>query len=158
MTKKLALIFTILLVAGCCVCKKVQPSTNTFTTIHVVDSIAWHDSTIYHTLYKEYYNDYTSLLDTLKLETSYSQFKAYVDSTAKLLKGEAKNKEIQIPEKIKWKEKIVYKDTTIIKEVPVPYEVTKEITRIPKSYWIFLGFSVLCLIYFGVKIYLKFKI
>lgn len=156
--KKLILILTFLLVASCSICKKVTPPTSTTTTINVKDSIAWHDSTIYHNLYKEYYNDYSSLLDTLKMGTTYSEFKAYVDTTAKLLKGEAKNKSIQIPEKIKWKEKIVYKDTTIIKEIPVEKEVIKEVTHIPATYWVFMGFSILCLVYFGLKLYLKFKI
>ena len=159
MMKKFAIISTLFILVGCGVCRKHLPTgTDTTTVINVKDSIAWHDSTIYHNLYKEYYNDYAALLDTLNMETTYSEFKAYVDSSAKLLKGEAKNKNIQIPEKIKWKEKIVYKDTTIIKEIPIEKEVIKEVTHIPATYWVFMGLSILCLVYFGFKLYSKFKI
>ena len=157
MKKALIYLALIIGISACCASRKVPTQTNTETHIHIVDSIAWHDSTVYHNIYKEYYNDYTSLLDTLNLETSYSEFKSYIDTSARLLKGEAKNKEIDIPVQIKWKEKIVYKDSIQTKEIPVPVEVTKEITKYPKSYWWFMGFTLLTGIYFALKVYLKLK-
>lgn len=157
--KKLLIFLSILLgISACCICKKIPQQTNTNTKTHVVDSIAWHDSTIYHNVYKEYYNDYTGLLDTLEMETTYSQFRAYVDTTAKLIKGKAENKKVDIPVQIKWKEKIVYKDSIREVEKPVPYEVTKEVTKYPKSYWWFAGFTLLAGIYLALKVYLKVKL
>ena len=87
--KKGLMILIPLIITACGICKHNIPPATDNTTVHVVDSIAWHDSTVYHHIYKEHYNDYKSLLDTLSLETFYSEFRAYVDTTDKLLKGEA---------------------------------------------------------------------
>ena len=157
--KKLALFFAIVLMVGACaVCKPNIPPAENNTTVHVIDSIAWHDSTVYHIVPKEIYNDYTSLLDTLRLSTSYSSFESYIDTTYKTLKGSARNTVDKVPVQIKWKEKIIYKDSIQYVKEPYPVEVVKEVTKYPKSYWWFMGFSILALIYIGIKIYLKFKI
>ena len=108
--KALIIFFAAIGITSCCASKKLLTHTETVTIYNKVDSITYHDSTIYHTLYKEYYKDYADLLDTLKLETSYSEFKSYIDTTAKVLKGSATNKTKDIPVEIKWKEKIVYRD------------------------------------------------
>ena len=158
--KKFLLGLLLFIITACGICKhnnNIPPARDT-TMVHVVDSVAWHDSTVYHHIYKEHYNDYASLLDTLSLETFYSEFRAYVDTTNKLLKGEAKNKEGVAPVDIKWKEKIVYKDSIRTIDRPYPVEVTKEVTKYPKSYWWFLGFTLLTGIYFGLKVYLKVKL
>jgi hypothetical protein len=143
---------------SCGVSKPTLPLATDTTIVNIVDSIAWHDSTVFHHVYKEIYNDYANLLDTLNISTSYSDFSAWVDTTQNVLKGKAENKDIDIPVKTKWKEKIVYKDSIQIKEVPYPVEVIKEVTKYPSTYWWFMGFTVLTLIYFGRKLYLKFKI
>lgn len=156
--KRFLTILILFIITACGICKhNIPPATDT-TLVHVVDSVAWHDSTVYHHIYKEHYNDYKSLLDTLSLETFYSEFRAYIDTTNKLLKGEAQNKEGVAPVQVKWKEKIVYKDSIQTKEVPYPVEVIKEVTKYPKSYWWFLGFTLLAGIYFGLKVYLKVKL
>lgn len=157
---KKVLIFILLAIGliGCSITKPTLPPATNQTIIHHIDSITYHDSTIYHTVYKEIYKDYTKLLDTLYLETTYSKFKTYVDTSSNILKGEAANKTIDIPVKIKWKEKTVYKDSIQVKEVPYPVEVSKEVTKYPATYWWFMGFTILVLIYFGIKLYLKFKI
>ena len=154
----LILLSAILLIIGACgVCKpNVPPATDT-TVVHVIDSIAWHDSTVYYMVPKEVYNDYTSLLDTLRLSTSYSAFESYVDTTNKTLKGSAKNTVDRLPVQIKWKEKIVYKDSIKIEEKPYPVEVVKEVTKYPTTYWWFMGISILALLYIILKLYLKFK-
>lgn len=152
--KKLYLILLCALVVGCSTQKHIIIETQTIT--NYVDSTIWHDSTIFTPIPVEVYNDYTSMLDTLDLETSLAKARAYLDTTDKKLKGSIENKKDSIKTQIKWKEKIVYRDSTIIKEVPV--EVIKEVTHIPNSYWWFLGFSILCVVYFGIKIYLKLKI
>lgn len=153
--KKVIILSVILLVAACGICKN-QHKPSEQTIVHYVDSTIYHDSTVYHTLYKERYNDFTSLLDTLRLSTTYSNFSSWVDTTNNVLKGTAENKDIDVPVEIKWKEKIEYRDSIQVKEVPV--EVVKEVTKYPTSYWWFLGISILAIIYIGIKIYLKFKV
>lgn len=155
--KALIIFFAAIGIASCCASKKLPTHTETVTIYNKVDSIAYHDSTIYHTLYKEYYKDYADLLDTLRLETSYSEFESYIDTTAKVLKGSATNKIKDVAVKIKWKEKIVYRDSIITKTKEIPVEVPVEVTKYPKSYWWFLGFTVLALIYVILKLILRFK-
>lgn len=151
--KKLIPILLCALLVGCGTQKHVVIETQTVT--NYIDSIAWHDSTIFTVVPVEVYKDYTGMLDTLNLETSTAKAQAFLDTTDKVLKGTIENKNTPIPTKIKWKEKIVYRDSVVTKEVPV--EVVKEVTHIPGSYWWFLGFSILCVIYFGVRIYFKLK-
>ena len=127
--RKLVTILLSLLLVGCSTIKYIP--THEETIIHQVDSIAWHDSTVFHHIYHEHYKDYTGPKDTLNLETAYSRFKAWNDSTSNTLKGEAINKADSIPVKTKWKEKIVYKDSLVTKEIPVPVEVVKEVKYIP---------------------------
>ena len=58
---------------------------------------------------------------------------------------------------IKWKERIVYRDSIEKVEVPVPVEVTKEVTKYPKTYWWFMGFTILTALYVALKIYMRIK-
>ena len=105
---------------------------------------------------KERYVDVVKPLDTLKLETSYAKAEAYLDTANVVLRGSIENKpDVPVKIQIKWKEKIVYRDSIVTKEIPV--EVTKEVTKYPKTYWWFMGFSILALVYLGLKLYLKFK-
>jgi len=154
--KKLALI-PLLLLTACGVTHNVPPETE-YTIIHYIDSIAWHDSTIIYYLTKERYVDITKPLDTLNLETSYAKAEAYLDTSMNVLRGSIENKDVSLETTIKWKEKILYKDSIQVKEIPYPVEVTKEITKYPKTYWWLLAFSILSVVYFGVKTYLKFKL
>ena len=156
--KKFLLGLLLCIATACGICRHYTPKETEITKVHVIDSVAWHDSTVYHHIYKEHYNDYKSLLDTLSLETFYSEFRAYIDTTNKLLKGEAQNKEGVAPVDIRWKEKIVYKDSIQTKEIPVPIEITKEVTKYPKSYWWLLGFTLISLAYIALKIYFKVKL
>lgn len=125
------------------------------TEIHYVDSTRWHDSTIYYTIPVEKYKDYASLLDTLKLETSLAEAQAYVDTTSNTLKGSIENKQNSIKTVIKWKERLIQKDSLIYKEVPV--EVVKEVTKYPKSYWWFMGISILAALWLALKLFIKIK-
>lgn len=154
MKKILYLAVLLLLAFGCGVTKKTIQIEHV-TETHYIDSTRWHDSTIYYVVPVERYRDYTSLLDTLKLETSLAKAEAYVDTTNNTLKGSIENKKDSIKTVIKWKEKIVQKDSLVYKEVPV--EVEKEVTKYPKSYWWFMGFTLLTGIYFGLKVFLKVK-
>ena len=145
------LIFVSSILVNCGICKPTIPPSTDTTVTHVIDSVAWHDSTIYHTVYKEIYNDYTDLLDTLRLSTTYSEFESYIDTTKNILKGSAKNKDIDIPVQIKWKEKIVYKDSVKIVEKPYPVEVEKIVYRhtfFDKLCWLI---SLLLIVYIGFR-------
>lgn len=128
------------------------------TIIHVIDSIAWHDSTVISYLTKERYVDVVNDYDTLNLETSYAKATAYVDTTHRTLKGTIENKpDVPVKTQIKWKEKIVYKDSIRIVEKEVPVEVIKEVKVYPKTYWLFMAISIAALAYIILKVYLKFK-
>ena len=154
--KKLIVPLLIILIAACGPTKHLPPKDTTI--IHYVDSIAWHDSTIITYLEKERYIDMVKPLDTLNLETSYAKATAYLDTSYRALRGSIENKPASVETVIKWKEKIVYRDSLITKEIPVEVITTKEVKHIPVTYWWLLGFSILCLLYFCVKIYLKFKV
>lgn len=153
--KKLAIISTLLLLAiSCGTVKPLPPATNNTTVkdstvIHIVDSV--------RVIPKEVIKDVVPQYDTLIMETSMAKSVSYVDTTTHTLKGTLNNKK-GITEKIVYKDKLVYRDSIQIKEKPYPVEVVKEVTKYPKSYWWFLAYTVLSLIYFGVKIYLKFAI
>lgn len=153
MKKLLTILFSLLLVS--CGTVKYIP-THEETIIHKVDSIAWHDSTIYHHIYNEHYKDYTGPEDTLYLETNYSRFRAWNDTTSNTLKGEAENKKDSIPTKIKWKERIVTRDSLVYVEKPYPVEITKEVKHIPGFCKFTIIWFVLSIIYIGIKVYLKF--
>ena len=154
MKKILYLTVLLLLTFGCGVTKKTIQIDHV-TETHYVDSTRWHDSTIYYIVPIERYRDYTSLLDTLKLETSLAKAEAYVDTTNNTLKGSIENKKDSIKTVIKWKERIIQKDSLVYKEVPV--EVEKEVTKYPKSYWWFMGFTILAALYVALKVYMKIK-
>jgi len=154
MRKLLYLTVLLLLTFGCCVTKKTI-QIDRITETHYVDSTRWRDSTIYYIVPIERYRDYTSLLDTLKLETSLAKAEAYVDTTNNTLKGSIENKKDSIKTVIKWKERIVQKDSLVYKEVPV--EVEKEVVKYPKSYWWFMGFTILAALYVALKIYMRIK-
>ena len=155
MRKILYLAVLLSLVIGCGVTKRTVVVDH-ITETHYIDSTRWHDSTIYYTIPVERYRDYASLLDTLKLETTYAKAEAYLDTANTVLRGTIENKsDAPVKTQIKWKEKIVYRDSTVIKEVPV--EVTKEVIKYPKTYWWFMAMSIAALVYIILKVYLKFK-
>lgn len=154
MKKILPILIAVLLIFGCGTARKttiIEHKTET----HYIDSTRWHDSTIYYTIPIERYRDYASLLDTLRLETSLARSEAYIDTTNNTLKGSIENKRDSLKTVIKWKEHIVYKDSLVYQEVPV--EVVKEVTKYPKSYWYLLGATILTVLYFALKVYLKLK-
>lgn len=143
---------------SCTVLKPVVVRDSTVVSYNYIDSVRFVDSTVYHHLYKEVYNDYADMLDTLNLEDTYSKAKAYIDTTNKLLKGSIATKDVDIPVQIKWKEKIVYKDSIVYQkeEIPVTVEVVK--TKHPKYEWILWVWSILSLLGLAAFIYLKFFI
>lgn len=155
--KKFAIISAFLLLVSSCGLYHQLPPTTDQTVVHYVDSIAWHDSTVVTYLTKERYIDIVNPLDTLNLETTYAKAQAYLDTASITLKGTIENKDtVPVVTKIKWKEKIVYRDSIEIKEIPYEVVRTVEVKKFPVTYWIFLGFTILTLVFIGFKIYLKF--
>ena len=92
--------------------------------------VAIHDTTTLHktdTLVKvpEFkLSDYAGLLDTVELRTSVAYSRAWVDTSALLIKSTLEQTGT-IPVQIVEKERTVYKDSITTKEVPVPVEVPK---------------------------------
>lgn len=149
---------SVLLVASCSIFKPVVLKDSTVVNYHYVDSINYIDSTILVPIYKEYYRDYSDLLDTLNLETSLAQAKAYVDTTDKKLKGEIQNKDTQIPYKTKYKEKISYKDSLVYIRQDVPVYVEKIKKVVPSWCWWLLGIDIALLLVAVIFLLKKLKI
>lgn len=144
----------LLSLGGCGTIKKVEIEHRIET--HYVDSTIYHLDTVKVEVPREVYRDYTSLLDTLHMETSVASSWAAVDTTNMVLRGELKNKPIQLEKEILWKEKIVYKDSLVYQEVPIPVEVEKKVT--PRWAWFTLGVSVLSILSIILLILKKLKL
>lgn len=154
--KKLALFLTIVLaIAGCGLFKHTPPAYNDHTEVHYKDSIRWHDSTVFKEIPVEKIVNIVPVGDSSHLETSLAISDAWADTMG--LHHTLNNKEGSIPVKVQWRDRIIYKDSIQIKEKPVPYEVVKEKEIIPKSYWYFLGFTILVVAYWIVRIILKIR-
>ena len=150
----LAALFLIFLVG----CKQQQTIIKEETVTRYVDSTIWHTDTSYYQLPIEVYSDYTGLLDTLRLENTYSYAWSAVDTNKMILIGELKSKNVKVPVEYKWKERIIYQDTTIFKEKEIPVPVEKEVVKTKYPWWslVCLCWTLICLVYVGFKIYLKF--
>lgn len=145
----------------CCLfwtgCKTTQTIIKEETVTRYVDSTIWHTDTTYFQVPVEVYADYTSLLDTLSLETNYAIAWSAVDTNNMLLVGEIRNKDIKIPIKYLWKERLIINDTTIYQEKEVPVEVEVIKTKTPTWAWWTLFICIGLLVYVGVRLYLRFK-
>jgi hypothetical protein len=122
--------------------------------VTVRDSVYLRDTTVQYKVEKEYVKDYTGLLDTLRMETSYAASTAYVDTTRGTLVGEIKNKENVINVPVQVKEKVTVRDSIVYKEVPVEVEkIVKTHYPYEKWLWIWLVFSLLGL---GLFVYFRY--
>lgn len=155
--RHLTAILAVLTISACSTIKYIP--TNTDTEVHYKDSLVinYKDSLITIPVYKEVYRDYTNLLDTLVLSTSYAESKAYVDTTYNILKGEIRNTKdsIKYVTKIKYVDRVQYKDSIVVKEVPVEVEVIKYKT--PRWAWWTLSFTLIFILLLGLRLYFKFK-
>lgn len=138
------------LAASCSVIKEV-PVVHT-EYVHTIDSVYVKDTTIQYRIEKEYIRDYTGLLDTLMLETTYSKFVAFVDTSSAKLSGTAKNKEKLIDIPMSVKEKVVVRDSVVYKEVPVKVEVP---VRYTPRIWKILGWIGILSLVAGVLFILR---
>ena len=152
--KKISAILSILIFLSSCSCFKNVPREEIHymqkdsTILKIVDSVKY--------IPVERYVDIVRSYDTLKLETSLASSTAYVDTTTHTLKGKIENKK-GVEKCVKIVEKYVEKCDTIFVKVPVTVEVEKPVKYIPKFFWYLLGFVVLVILVYAVKIYLKFR-
>lgn len=150
-SKYLVILSTALLTS--CGCLHHLPPAENNVTVKDSVRIEIKDSTVLH--YKTVNRDYTGLLDTLKISGEHSHMTAFADTTNFTIKGELQ--EDPFEEKIKYVDRIQFRDSIKVEKIPYPVEVVKEKKYIPKFFWGTLVFSVLVLLLFGVKIYLKIK-
>lgn len=139
-------LFLLVFFAGC----KVQyvPVEHT-EYVTVRDSVYLRDTTIQYRIEKEYVRDFTGLLDTLDMETSYASARAWVDTSKAMLSGEIKNKENVINIPVQVKEKVTVRDSIVYQDRPVPVEVEKVVhPGYEKWLWGWLVFSLLGLALF----------
>lgn len=122
-------VFIAVVFTSCTTVKYIPVKETEYITIK--DSVYFRDTTIQYQIEKEYVRDYTGMLDTLRLETKYSEFEAHLDTLSNKLSGSARNKELSIPVQASLKEKVQYRDSIVYKEIPTPYEVEKPVKFVP---------------------------
>lgn len=131
-----------------------------YVPVKETEYVAVHDTTVLHrtdTLVQvpEFHlSDYAGLSDTLVLQASNSEARAWVDSNAMVLKGTLVQ-DGKIPVQIVEKERVVYRDSIITKDVPVPVEVVKTVhPRYEAWLWAYALFTLLA---FAAFAYCKFR-
>ena len=140
--KKILAFLILIMFIGCK--STVYVPTESKTEIRYHDTTIYHNDTIHISINKEAYNYYTSLLDTLYMETQYAYSTAYIDTTHKLLNGHICNKEVDIPVVYKWKDRYVTNDSIVYNETQIPVYVEKEVKHVPV--WTFFGWIGLVLV------------
>lgn len=132
--------------------------TETKIVYNYIDStiVSYKDSIIFIEIPVERIVDVVAQYDTSKLETTVAKSTAYVDTTTHTLKHSLTNKDTVVKKevKIEYVDRIVYKDSVIVEHVPVEVPVEKIVY--PKVFWWLLGWAILCLLFFVLKIYKKF--
>ena len=121
--------------------------------VHTIDSVYFRDTTIQFRIEKEYVRDYTGMLDTLDLETSYASARAWVDTSRATLSGEIRNKENVIDIPVSVKEKVTVRDSIVYQDKPVPVEVEKVVH--PKYEWGLWTWGIVALLLLGFLLYRK---
>ena len=152
-------------IIGCGSLKQVPINNNTEIiyrdSLILRDSTRYIDSVIYVQIPREKVMEIISQIDTSYLETTVAKSVAYVDTNLLMIVHSLENRDTVLQEKIVYKDryitetKTVYKDSIQIKEIPVEVEVEK--IKYPKTYWYLLGFFIVVVGIFIVRLYLKFK-
>ena len=141
-----------LLLLGCSTIKYVPVKTIEYVTVKETETVR--DTLVQFKVEKEYVRDYTGMLDTLDMETSYATAKAWVDTSRNILAGEIKNKEKMVDVPVQVKEKAAVRDSIVYKDVPVPVEVEKVVHPGYEKYlW---GLVILSLLALSFWLYTKF--
>ena len=156
--KKITTCLLIAVLFSACSPKIVYVPTNTDTHIEYRDSVIYKVDTLRIPVPVETIKEVVPPMDTLKMETSVAQAKAWIDTVTITLKGEMNNKKTELSQpQVVYKEKTVYRDSLITKEIPVPVEVEKKVPFVPFP-WKFLSvIGVLAIAYLTFKLLFKFK-
>ena len=154
MRKILSIMSIFLLIASCGVTRPQTPGSS--TEVKVRDSVVVHTVDSVVIIPVERVVDIVAQYDTLRMETSKAKAEAYVDTTLHILRGNIENK-TGVEYKYIYQDKLVYKDSIKVEYEPVPYEVAKVETKIPKIFWWLLALTILLVGYEVVRIYLKIK-
>lgn len=146
--KNKILILLLIILSSCGVQRKVVVENRIEYTY--LDSLRIRDSVV--VIPKERIVDIVPVYDTLVLETSKAEAKAYVDTSLHVLKGQIQNK-TGIEYKYVEKEKTVYRDSLVIKEIPVEVEkVIKTHYPYEKFLWMYV---IITLGLFGLWLWRK---
>ena len=138
---KILTVLTVGMVVACGILHKPTPQPSTNVQVVVKDSTVIRDSLRVVDLPVERIVDMVAVYDTLELETSLAKSRAWVDTNRHMLVGDIENKN-QAKIKVEYRDRIIYRDSIYTKEVPVPYEVVKEVTKYPTLFWILLAFAI----------------
>lgn len=154
--KRIFYIICLLILVSCGSGKYIP--TETKIIYNYIDStiVSYKDSIIFIEIPVERIIDVVAQYDTSKLETTVAKSTAYVDTTTHTLKHSLINKDTVVKKEVKveYVDRIVYKDSVIIEHVPVEVPVDKIVY--PKIFWWLLGWAIICLLFFALKIYKKF--
>ena len=156
--KKITTCLLIAVLFSACSPKIVYVPTNTDTHIEYRDSVIYRVDTLKIPVPVETIKEVVPPMDSLKMETSVAEAKAWIDTSTNTLKGEMKNKKTELSQpQVVYKEKTVYRDSLITKEIPVPVEVEKKVPFVPFP-WKFLSvIGVLAIAYLTFKLIFKLK-
>lgn len=150
MNKLITILLSILLCISCGVTKPTVPIE---TIYNYRDSVIVRVDSVKVDVPVERYVDIVNYTDTLTLETSVAKAIAYADTTTRTLKGEIKNKPVQLKKEIVYQDRVIEKE--VYKDKPVYVEVEKIKTKHPFYEPILWLFSLLSIIYIAIKIYGK---
>ena len=112
-------------------CRTQQIPVESITEVRYVDSVVLKDSVV--VIPTERIVDIVPWYDTLRMATSISESKAWVDTANHTIKGELKNKQGKLVE-IKYVDRVVKRDSIVEKEVPV-YVKGDTVERIKRPWW-----------------------
>ena len=143
MRKMIALALGLMMIG----CKTIYVPIERTEYVSVRDSIYLRDTVIQYKIKKEYVRDYTNLLDTLDMETSFASARAWVDTSKNVLAGEIKNKDKTVDVPVQVKERVVVRDSIVYQDKPVPVEVVKEVhPKYELGLWCYLVFSLIVMV------------
>ena len=136
-------------------CRTQEIPVESITEVRYVDSVVLKDSVV--VIPTERIVDIVPWYDTLRMATSISESKAWVDTANHTIKGELKNKQGKLVE-IKYVDRVVKRDSIVEKEVPV-YVKGDTVERIKRPWWawVCLTWTVVTLCSISFVIFKKIK-
>ena len=113
-----------------------------YVPVETVKEVAVHDTTYVRadTVRVEvpvfHEKEVVPIMDTLFMESSLAEVRAWADTSTRTLKGTLDHKKAALEKEIIVKERVVYRDSVVTKEVPV--EVEKPVPYVPR-FWRFMS-------------------